>query len=363
MKKRIGLFFIMILLAFMALPVYAISENGFYADDSVDLKKEIGATTFAAGNMINVSSKIDGMAFIAGNSVTVSSTQDHLFVAGNTVTLNGAYAKDIFAAGSSIVVSDTKVRDLFAAAGQVTVNSDVDRNAFLGGDKIVINSVIYGNLKVSCEELVFGEDAKVMGNLDYPDNIKEIPEGVVLGETKAYKSDDSIDVEVETKGILAATAIMRFIRKLCSMLLVGLLFLLLFKKFFINLEKEEQSAANFFKKFGIGFGVLFLLPIAAIILMITIIGLPISIISLLVYGVLIYLSAIPTSYYLGKWIFKDKLPNEYLLYIVSIIILYVINRLPIIGGLTSFISLCVGLGFFVTAIINATKSSKEEKKK
>ena len=363
MKKRIGLFFIMILLAFMTLPVYAISENGFYADDSVDLKKEIGATTFAAGNMVNVSSNIDGMAFIAGNSVTVSSTQDHLFVAGNTITLNGAYAKDIFIAGSSIVVSDTRVRDLFAAAGQVTVNSDVDRNAYLGGDKITINSVIHGNLKVACDELVFGEDAKVMGNLEYPDNIEEIPEGVVLGEVKAYKSDDNIDVEVKSKGILAATAIMRFIRKLSSILLVGLLFILLFKKFFTNLEKEEQSAANFFKKLGIGFGVLCLLPFAAILVMITVIGLPIGVISLLVYGILIYLSAIPTSYYLGKWIFKDKLPNEYLLYIVSIIILYVVNKLPLIGGLTSFATLCVGLGFFTTAIINASKTSKEEKKK
>ena len=363
MKKRIGLFFIMILLAFMTLPVHAITENGFYADDNVDLKKEIGATTFAAGNMINVSSKIDGMAFIAGNSVTVSSTQDHLFVAGNTITLNGAYAKDIFIAGSSIVVSDTTVRDLFAAAGQVTVNSDVDRNAYLGGDKITINSVIHGNLKVACDELVFGEDAKVMGNLEYPDHIEDIPEGVVLGEVKPYKSDEGVSVEVQPKGFLAATAIMRFIRKLSSILLVGLLFILLFKKFFTNLEKEEQSTANFFKKLGIGFGVLCLLPFAAILVMITIIGLPIGVISLLVYGILIYLSAIPTSYYLGKWIFKDKLPNEYLLYMVSIIILYVVNKLPLIGGLTSFATLCVGLGFFTTAIINASKTSKEEKKK
>ena len=237
MKKRIGLFFIMILLAFMTLPVYAITENGFYADDNVELKKEIGATTFAAGNMINVSSNIDGMAFIAGNSVTVSSRQDHLFVAGNTITLNGAYAKDIFVAGSSIVISDTSVRDLFAAAGQVTVNSDVDRNAYLGGDKITINSVIHGNLKVACDELVFGEDAKVMGNLEYPDNIEEIPEGVVLGEVKSYQSSDGVSVEVKPNGFLAAAAIMRFIRKLSSILIVGLLFILLFKKFFTNLEK------------------------------------------------------------------------------------------------------------------------------
>ena len=366
MRKRFGYLFLMLLLLFVAVPVGAKSEKGFYADNNLTVSEEQDSTLFAAGNYVTVNSKIDGLAFIAGNSVTVKSQQDYLFAAGNMVTLEEVTAKDAFVAASQITINSSKIRDLFAAAGTITINSDIDRNAFLGGDRVEINSTINGNVKVACEELVIGENAKILGTLYYPEEAKtDISEGASIEKTEKYKGNVDIDgKEVAEKTALAVflAAIVSFIIGLISKVVVGVIFMFLFKKVFDKIDEEEKSAGNFFSKFGVGFGVLCLTPIIALILMITGILFPIGIIGLIVYGILIYLSSIATAYYVGGWVFKDSIKNDYLRYMASVAILLVIFRIPFIGGLSKFFSLCVGLGIFVTLIYRTMTLGKEEKK-
>lgn len=366
MKKRIGYLFLMLLLLCVAVPVGAKTEKGFYADNNLTLSEEQDSTVFAAGNFVTVNSKIDGLAFVAGNSVTLKSEQDYLFAAGSTITLDEVTAKDAFIAGSSIVVNSSKVRDLFAAAGTITINSDIDRNAFLGGDRVEINSTINGDVKVACEELVLGEGAKILGTLYVPEEAKtDIAEGASVEKTEKYKGEVSIDGEEVAKKTAAAVivaTIVAFIMKLISKVVVGLIFMFLFKKVFDKIDEDEKSAGNFFSKFGIGFGVLCLTPIIALILMITGILFPIGLISVIVYGILIYLSSIATAYYVGGWVFKDSIKNDYLRFMASIAILLVIFCIPFIGGLSKFFSLCVGLGIYFVLIYKSMTLGKETKK-
>ena len=100
-----------------------------------------------------------------------------------------------------------------------------------------------------------------------------------------------------------------------------------------------------------------MLPVTAIIVMISVVGIPLSIIALLIYFVLIYLSALGTSYYFGKWAFGKSIKNNYLLLAVSLLIYYVARLIPFIGGLISFITLIFGLGLYM--IISLTKEQNE----
>ncbi len=354
MKKRISLLLI-ILLAVVAIPVFAEGENGFHAGDKVSLGDALDTSSFVAGNSIDMSSEIDGLNFVAGNNISLSSKQDHLFVAGNNITLNEVVTKDAFLAGSTVTVNSSTIRDLYVAAQTVKINSNIYRNAYVGGDKVIINTTIEGNVKIAADDITIGEEAVIHGTLTYPDKAKiDISESAVVTETKTYETK-----EVETEQTLVSK-IKSAITSFLSLLLIAVILLAINKKFFKRIDEEDKTAAYIFKTVFIGFGFLVLLPLSAIFIMITVIGIPLSIISLILYGIFIYLSMIPTSYYVGKWVLGKTIKNEYLLLASSLLAVYVLKLVPFIGGYIGFISLLLGLGIFFNIMKN---SITEDKKK
>ena len=97
--------------------------------------------------------------------------------------------------------------------------------------------------------------------------------------------------------------------------------------------------------FLIGFATLIVLPIAAVLLCITIVEIPISVISLIIYGILIYLAPVFTGIILGRFILKNM--NEYLSAIIFTLIVKIITFIPYVGGISLFICVLLSLGVFI----------------
>ena len=344
MKKKFCTILLIIIMIF-GISVQAKGTNGFYADDSVSLKKKFDTTTFIAGNNVDVSSEIEGINFVAGNNINLSSKQDYLFVAGNSIDVRNVEAKDAFIAGATIRVKESTIRDLYVAGETVTIDSNISRNLYAAGETVTLNSEIKGDVKLSAETIIIGENAIISGTINYPDDASiNINDSAKIGKTKTYKSH-----EIEKTSSIASTIgdkILSFI----SILVVSLVLLLLNKKMFTGIEKLDRDAKNTIKMSLIGFLALITIPMAALFIMITVIGIPISIIGIIFYGILIYLSNTASSYYVGNWMLKDKIKNKYLLLTVSLLCLYIVKALPIIGGYVSFISLCLGLGIYTMLI-------------
>ena len=354
MKKRLILLFI-VLLSVVAIPVFAKGEEGFFAGDNLNLIEKIPTTSFVAGNHVEMSSEVDGINFVAGNNIALSSSQDYLFVAGNNIQLENISAKDVFVAGSSIQVNTSTIRDLYAAAQTVRIDSNISRNAYIGGDTVVINSTIEGNVNVAADDIRIGKEAVIHGVLKYPEKAKiSISESAVVSETKTYKTKE-ISVQKTFK-----TMVTEFLVGFLSLLFIAFILLFTNTKFFKRMDVEEKSVGYFFKTALVGIGFLVLAPIVAILVMITVIGIPFSIISLFLYGILVYISMIPTAYYLGKWILDGKLENKYLLLGVSLLVLSIAKEIPWIGGLVSLFSLVFGLGMFVNQMKKTYVENKEK---
>ncbi len=366
MKKKICLLLIVIL-AVVCVPTFAEElldeeliapkdnkvDNGFVVKDEVQLKKSFNTSTFVAGNNVEMYSEVDGLNFVAGNNVKVSSIQDYLFAAGNSVALEGVSAKDVFAAGSSVEITSSMVRDIYAAASTVKIESSMSRNVYVGGDKVVINSYIDGDVKVAADNITIGEEAVITGKLLYPKEATiNIDDSAQVNTTETY-TGSAEEVESTPKDVVS-----EFIISYVGLLIVAFILLAVHKKFFKAIEKEDKDPASIIKTMAIGFGVLVVLPIAAIIGLVTVVGIPVSIIALLLYGICIYLSPIPTAFFVGNWIMKDNKPNEYLLLALSLLALLILKVLPFVGGLVGFVSLIFGLGFFATFVINSSKEKE-----
>lgn len=336
---------IMIILMSITIQVSAKDLGSFNAGDSINQTKEIEATNFTAGNNVKVSSKIDGANFVAGNNISLSSSQDILFTAGNMINVESITTKDAFIAGSHIDIKNSTIRDLYAAAEVINIDSNINRNVYAGGESITINSRIDGDIHLAAERITIGEDAVITGKLIYPEEAKiSISDNAQVNTKKTYKSSTTKEPSSIIEKVMNKTV------PFISMLVTGLILIALNKRNTKQIEKLEKSFSNLAKQFGIGLLFLIVVPIASIFAMITVIGIPLSIITLIVYGILIYLSIIPASYYLGNWLLKDKIDNKYLIFAITLLVIYILKLLPIIAGTITLISLCIGLGIDIYLI-------------
>ena len=178
-------------------------------------------------------------------------------------------------------------------------------------------------------------------------------------ETKIAK-EKKYKVKEESTKNKAMNIFINFLTTVCSMLLIGLIILSLNKKAFARIDKEDKTVGSLFKTALLGFAVLVLVPILSIVLISSTIGIGLGVICLLLYGIMFYLSVIPTAYYMGTWIAKNKVDNQYLLFTISVLVIYVLRLIPFIGGLITFISLCFGLGMYAK-LIKENSSIKEKK--
>ena len=346
MKNKF-LFLLVFLVALFSIPTIALADEGFYADDSVTLSKDINTTSFIAGNNVDVTSKIDGAAFVAGNNVHLKSSQDVLFTAGSNINLEGVTAKDVFLAGSTVDIKASTIRGLYAFGETVRIDSDISGNAYIGGNKVVISSKIAGNSTIDAEDITILDGASIGGVLKYPENAK-----LNIASTASVSQKQSYEVAEEDEEVSVMSTIGSKILSFISLLVIGLLLLLANNKFSNTLEQADKTPKSICKYTLFGFVCLITLPIAAVILLITVIGIPLSIISLILYGILIYLSVIPASYYLGKAILKDKISNKYLLLTVSLLGIFILKLIPVIGGLVTFLTICLGIWLCVLVFKN-----------
>lgn len=342
MKKIVYSLLVMII-TLVCIPVNA--KDNFYANQELNLNKEYDSTIFAAGNNVKATGRVDGISFIAGNNISVENERDYLFAAGNIINIKNVTTKDAFVAGSNITIEDSIIRDLYVAGEKITIDSDIDGKAYVGGEEVTINSTIKGDIKVSAERIILGEKANIEGTLKYPEDAKISKEkDTKIAKEKTYKVKSASTKEK------AMEMFIDFLSTVSSMILIGLLLLSLNRKVFDKIKKIEKTAASVFKMTLLGFAVLVLVPILSVILISSTIGIGLGVICLLMYGIMFYLSVLPTAYFLGNWIAQDKMDNKYLLFTISILTIYVLRLIPIIGGLVTIISLCFGLGVYAKLI-------------
>ena len=132
------------------------------------------------------------------------------------------------------------------------------------------------------------------------------------------------------------------------MLVVGLLMILLIPSLFRKLKEIE--AKRLLPSFAWGLLILIATPILALIAMITYVGISTGLIAIALYGVLVYISTILSTFVITSLILKDKVQNPYLILLIGLPCLFIIKLVPFLGGLVSFAFLCLGLGLFTNFI-------------
>ncbi|NGX47952.1 MAG: hypothetical protein K1000chlam3_01337 [Chlamydiae bacterium] len=318
---------------------------------------------FAAGGIIEVSGIVKGDVYAFGTQILVDG---HVFgsviATGGSVEISGIVEGNARLAGGQISINGTIGRNVTAAAGNIQLVSKaiVGGNAVFTGGIIDIAGDIKGDLTLSASnarllgdvgrnvhaytgKLRVGSKADIGGNLDYSSSEKAfIDPGARIEGKITYKP--SVITQVFKgkwrQGVILGSRLMRILMSVVFSFVIGVIFCKLFPK---KLARTLKTlGATPWKSFWTGLLILILLPIACIILFITILGFPIGI-ALLAFSVLgFYAAKIIPIFWVSNAVFHK--PNSLLGLAIVLIAFFLIAQIPILGPLLSMVFTLIGLG-------------------
>lgn len=296
---------------------------------------------------------VDGNVFAFGTNVTVKGEiGGDLFVFADTLNIDGGYIySGIFGFAKTFNMNGIAY-DIYAASNDFTLSSDayVYRDLKLLAVNTNINGKIRRNAHITSNNIKFPEgttDTFIGGNLNYTaSNEISIPESAVLGDVNFNKSVEKESPSVASK---ISSVIFDILTLLVSTLVLTLLAIWLTPKF---IEKvSTMKVSNIFVALAIGLGALIGIPVASIIIMITIIGIPTAFALLALYFLIIAFATGFTSLVISSFITK-KLNVEgkfkfILITLASTVVIYLLTLIPFVGGLISFLNIILALGTVV----------------
>jgi len=315
------------------------------------------------GGSIVVDGTINGDVFAFGDSVVINGTVNgNLITAGPRVEIKGTVTGSVYGAAMYIYVSGRIERTLAAAGANVTlepsayvgssglllacdqlhVNGKIGRGALLGGARVDLGGQIGKELKAYVGDLRIGSGAVIEGPVDYTSgSAATIEEGartgaVVFHQTKLFQAAQ----------VAATGNILWRVFRFLGFLMVGLAALALFPSLrrrypeIVMKRPWQAPVAGLVAVLGV--------PIGTLLLLLTLIGIPFSLVTMALVPALIYLSQVLVSWTAGK-LLADRVEGFrnlrwQVIFLMGAFLTTVVIALPGVGCLFGFVALLYGLG-------------------
>lgn len=356
-----------IILFGILVPVVTNAGPVIRSSDVVSLEEDqtISGDFYAAGGSVNISGVVEEDAYIAGGTVTINGEiKGDVVVGAGTVSIHAMVGDDIRIAAGQVVIADHVVGDVVVSGGSLTILSTsvidgdvifyggrLDVEGAVGGsihtktDILIIDSSITGDVTATIgNQLVLGSHANIEGSIAYTsaEDLARDPGSIVVGEISKFAGNRSNDV-------LPITAF-QFL-PLFTALFAALVSILLFGRQIERLVVETLTSTGLHGL--IGFGVLVLVPIAAALLIVSLLGALIGVALAFVYILLLLASFVFSGVFFGALIsklFTKRYQVTWLYVILGVVSLNIIVQIPFAGPLFVFVIMLIMLGSIVTVL-------------
>jgi len=314
----------------------------------------VNGDIFGFGQTITINGTVNGGVTLVGQTLIVNGQVAHgARLGGQTINVNSSIGHDLAAAGAILNVGSTAkiADDLVFGVGTLYVSGHVNGNVKGGAGEVTITNEVGGNVELEVDKLTITSTANIQGNLVYTSkNEASIQSGAHLGGSTTHNVPEKPAVPAPFAGIRGK--LLGFI----MILVVGIIVILLASGRISTMADSIRTKP--WPSLGWGALVLFVIPIAAIIVIITIIGLPVGLIALVLYGIAVYLSQIPVGFLIGRLIIRrnGEIESRGLMIgalALGLAILLVLGLIPYIGGLVMLLTIIFGLGSLVVSVMRS----------
>jgi cytoskeletal protein CcmA (bactofilin family) len=324
-----------------------------------------------------VASAQSGPEFADG-AVTIDEGETHvgdLEVVASSVVVAGTVQGDVEAVAGTVIVTDTGrvTGGIDSAAGSVTVEGAVDGDVSVAAGSLMVrdgavvggsldagvadfrlDGTVRGDVRVGAETLSVGPTAVVGGSVTYDAGTVSISEdadiagsvtrdeNIVVSGPEVVGLPAQFDGPILPRGVAAAYGFL-------VNLVLGVVLLAVAPGFARRVAGVGTKQAV--KSGGVGLLVFVGVPIALLLLVLTIVGIPLSLAGLVVFGLLLWVTAVYGAFVVGTWLLSfTEYDNRWGALFVGVLLVALVGLLPWVGELLQFLVLLVGLGAFALAV-------------
>lgn len=325
----------------------SIDGAAFLTGKSIRIEGTMNGDVYCAAERLVIEGTVNGDVICAANSALVGgSINGDVRIVGEDVTINSNIKGSAILFGSVIAVESAAdiAKDVTLGGVDVLVNGSIGRDAIGLGETVTFNGPVGRDVRGEYAQLVIGPAAIIKGSAEYASQVDARIDGTVLGATKRSDSKIFADKSAGSAGvvIIALTAITWVIATSLLLLLVTP------KKSYTatNLQPREVLLVS-----AVGLMALITAPFVIAILFASLVGIPLAVTLLLLWGTILMISAGLTAIYFGRVVNKvqpqiERIPATMLAGIVIVVLLF----MPYINVLLLLFILSFGSGAVVYAI-------------
>ena len=323
---------------------------------------------FASGQTVTVAGRVVGDVFAVGQTVVVTGTVDgDLIAAAQQVVVDGTVAGDVRAAGAVVTVNGRVGRSvtslaqqvnlstsgrvdgsLVAAGGTISAFGPIGRGITAGAGTMQLGGPVGGKVLAWAENLSLGPNTRIAGDLQYrSDSEANVPSGAVGGRVQYTPIERRERQEPILNGLVSFGSLVFLV----GTAILGAAAIALAPRAsarLVDLAREQPLPT-----FGIGLLVLLGVPVAALLIGVTIIGIPLAIVLGALYVVAMALAKPALGLVVGAEAARRARREPLSLIgalLVGLVVLHLVSHVPFFGGLVSFLGLAFGLGLLVQVV-------------
>jgi len=329
------------------------SGSYYAAGNTIDINGTVKGDVFCAGQNVTINGPVEGDVICAAQNITINgSVSGNVRLAAQTVNLNGNIGRNATVLSQVLATSKDSViaGELMAQSATITLNGIVNGETYGNAQQLTVNGSVGGTVRYAAQTVVISSSAKLDKGLEYTSSQKaDIKSGAqITGDTKQI-----VPKAPENKRQATQTAFLAgFLFDVLSAFVLGAL-LLWFAPRFVAGASTHASRPGF--TLLLGFAGLVLTPVAAVMVMFTIIGIPAGILGLVAWGVALYLSRIIAALAFGTVLYRhlgkaNRTSRPYAAGALGLLAAYLIFAIPFIGGFAALLAVLYGLGVIVNAM-------------
>lgn len=333
------------LLAALTLLPLGASAAVFLSDEqALSLKQPVDDDVFATGETILIDQPITGDVFAAGERVTISDTiSEDVFAAGGIVEIQGNVQDDLFAAGNTVTISG-QADDVFAAGSEITFSDSatIAGDAYLTGQTIELAGEFAGDVRIGAQTIVLTEGTTINGDLITRGGRPLIEQNVTITGAQRHEASREPATKAGLGSLLISIGMWFTMGLLARYLLPG----------FTALVLTQPTTP--LKAFVVGLSWLILFIPAAVLVALTIIGIPLAVMIILATILLVISATTYVTLFLGRWaqkrFGKSDAPLSWHYILLGAVIYSLLKLVPLIGTLVCIVLTIWALGMLLRAL-------------
>jgi anti-sigma factor RsiW len=323
-------------------PDEVIDDTLIVTADDIVIDGTVTGDLVAAGESLTIRGSVGGVVMAAGESVRLEGDfGGSVFGAGELVDLRGAtLAANFFGAGEKVVVhDDAEIGGNAALAGEeVEALGSIAQDLLAAGERITVFGSVGANMRGYGETVELADSATIAGDLTLKTKSEETaiiaPGATVEGATdiSGWPEEPS---EYATPGF--------YVGKILQILTAFVTGLVLFRLLPALGQAELTGGTEALLTAAIGALILIATPVLSVVAIVTLIGAPLGLLTLMLWLATLYAAGIVIAGYIGRLLLPNR-EGAAVPLLLGMTLLVVVTNLPIIGGPIQLVAGLLGLG-------------------